>query len=72
MASIHRLDAYMRQLRLDPVAHKIHWTTFYQAKLRVLETTGDAEAALAFIEQTGEDRFRPADVARVRRARPTP
>ncbi len=72
MASIHRLDAYMRQLRLDPVAHQIHWTTFYQAKLRVLETTGDAEAALAFIEQTGEDRFRPADVARVRRARPTP
>ena len=69
IAAINRLEAYIRQLRLDSQAHKVHWSAFYEAKLRVLELAGDPAAALAFVEETGTERFKQADVRRLQAMR---
>jgi hypothetical protein len=65
MAEMRRLEAYMKRLRLDPVAHQIHWNYFYQAKVRVLEEAGNYQAAHDLMEQVGLDRFRKADLERI-------
>ena len=67
LAEIHRLEAYMKQLRMDPEEHKIHWGYFYQSKLLVLEQAGEHPAALDLIQQVGADRFKKADVDRIKK-----
>jgi hypothetical protein len=65
MAEIRRLEAYMKRLRMDPVAHQIHWNYFYQSKVRVLEQAGNYQAAHDLMEQVGLDRFRKAEIERI-------
>ena len=65
LMEIQRLENYMRQLKLDPEEHKIHWDYFFQSKLLVLEQTGDYQAALDFIRNTGLEHFSEADIKRV-------
>jgi len=49
LAELRRLEAYMQRLRIDPVAHRIHWAYYYKFKALVLEEAGDYEAALQLI-----------------------
>ena len=65
LAEIQRLEAYMRQLRLDPEEHKLHWGYFFRSKLLVLEQTVGYQAANDFIRQQGPDCFDEADIKRV-------
>ena len=45
LREINRLEFYMRRLRLDPVAHAIHWSYFNYDKALVLEMAGKDQAA---------------------------
>jgi hypothetical protein len=54
----------MKRLRID---QKLHWDHFYRSKAQVLEQIGRPEAALALIQEVGEQSFRKADVRRIKR-----
>lgn len=45
LAEMARLEQYMKMLKLDPVAHAIHWNTFYSDKALLLERAGELQAA---------------------------
>jgi hypothetical protein len=60
------LEAYMTALALGAESHRIHWSYFYKAKARVLEDTGNYEAALELM--SGEDMpFKESDIARMKK-----
>jgi hypothetical protein len=65
MAEIRRLERYMRRLRMDPVAHRLHWEYFFQSKVLVLEQAGNYQAACDLIEREKPGPLRKADIARV-------
>ena len=67
LMEIRRLEAYMKQLRMDPMEHKIHWGYFNQSKLLVLEQAGNYQAALDLIQEVGRDRFSRTDIDRIQR-----
>ena len=54
MAELRRLEAYMRQLRMDPKEHAIHWNYFYQSKLQVLEYGGQLSGGLGLHGEGGQ------------------
>jgi hypothetical protein len=66
LMEIRRLEAYMTALGLGAESHRIHWSYFYKAKARVLEDTGNYEAALELM--SGEDMsFKESDIARMKK-----
>jgi hypothetical protein len=64
LTELRRLETHMNRLRID---QKLHWDHFYRSKAQVLEQIGRPEAALALIEEVGEQSFRKADVRRIKR-----
>ncbi len=64
LTELRRLEEHMNRLRID---QKLHWRYFYQAKARVLEQAGRPQAALALIQDFGEEHFIKADVRRIKR-----
>ena len=64
LTELRRLENHMTALRID---QKLHWDYFYWSKARVLEQAGRPEAALALIQEVGEERFVQADVRRIKR-----
>jgi hypothetical protein len=64
LTELRRLENHMNSLRID---QDLHWNYFYGSKARVLEQAGRPEAALALIEEIGEERFVKADVRRIKR-----
>ena len=66
LAEIQRMELYMRQLRLDPVAHAIHWRYFFRAKVRVLEHAGKFQAAYNLMEQQKFQNHSREDVERIK------
>lgn len=73
---IHRLETYMRQLGLDPVAHGIHWDYFRYSKALMLEAAGDPEAAAVILRAPGVPAKAAYDLTRIEKRlaskRPTP
>jgi hypothetical protein len=65
LAEIRRLELYMRQLGMDPVAHRIQWGYFHAAKAHVLEMAGAYEAALESMRVPGAFNIKPSDIERV-------
>ena len=63
LTELRRLEFYMKGLGIDQV---LHWSYFYRSKANVLEQAGRPEAALALIEEIGEEHFRKADVRRIK------
>lgn len=67
LAEIRRLEAYMRRLRIDPVAHRLHWSYYNKFKVLVLEQAGDYEAALGLMRTGSVADLRKDDRLRVER-----
>ena len=65
LAEIRRLESYMRRLRMDPVAHRIHWNYYFQSKVLVLEQAGNYQEALDLMQQEGVERFSRKDRGRI-------
>jgi hypothetical protein len=55
----------MRRLRMDPVAHRIHWNYYFQSKVLVLEQAGNYQEALDLMQQEGVERFSRKDRGRI-------
>jgi len=60
-----RLEQYMRLLKLDPIAHAIHWSYFYQDKALLLERAGNLEAAADVLRPQAVPEFTNRDLERI-------
>ena len=67
MAEIRRLEARMKALHMDPVAHEIQWDYFFYSKALVLEASGNPRAALEVMRKEKMDVHHPLDAARMER-----
>lgn len=67
LQEIRRLELFMQQNRWDPVKQRIQWNYFHKAKARVLEDSGNFEAALVLMRDPDIKCFSPADIERVER-----
>jgi hypothetical protein len=65
LREINRLEAYMKFLRLDPIAHALHWSYFSRDKGLVLELAGNYEAAAACLREENISGLRKHDLERV-------
>ena len=65
-AEIQRLESHMRNLGMDPVAHRLHWGYFRHAKAHILEASGAYEQALEEMQIEGTFNIKPADIDRVK------
>lgn len=65
LAEIRRLEMQMHALGMDPEAHRIHWSYFYKAKQRVLEDSGNYQAALDLMRREDLQIFSTTDIQRV-------
>jgi hypothetical protein len=65
LMEIQKLEAYMKALRLGPETHRIHWSYFYKAKGRVLEDTGNYQAALDLMRREDIPYFKDSDIERL-------
>lgn len=65
MRVINQLEIYMRALRLDPVDHRQHWSTFEHMKGLVLEASGDYAGAADLIGSSDVVNDRKLDLQRV-------
>ena len=65
LAEIQRLELYMTRLGLGRESHRIHWSYFFKAKGRILEETGNYQAALDIMRSEDFPVFSPRDIQRV-------
>ena len=65
LAEIQRLEIFMKQLGMGIESHRVHWIYFYKAKQRVLEDTGNYQAALDLMRRLEIKMFSEKDIQRV-------
>jgi len=65
LSEMARLEQYMRLLKLDPKAHAIHWSYYYQDKALLLERAGDLEAAAEVLRPQAVPEYINPDLERI-------
>lgn len=67
LSEMARLEQYMKLLKLDPKAHAIHWSYYYQDKALLLEKAGDYQAAANVLRPLTVPYFVNPDLERIER-----